>query len=116
MSPFEKNHLICVVHADGSSEWFCGWDTHGSPELSFDRDDASKYDLMFHRDECMDDYARLCEMGFDASIETVGRASRHIAEAAAYVDVFKPRAGLLSLIVRGANMMDGDTLHSIAAE
>jgi hypothetical protein len=55
-------------------------------------------------------------MGFDASIETIGRASRHVAEAAAYVEVFKPRAGLLSLIVRGANMMDGDTIHSIAAE
>jgi hypothetical protein len=52
----------------------------------------------------MDDYERLCELGFDASIETVGRASRHVAEAAAYVDVFKPRAGLLSLIVRGANL------------
>jgi hypothetical protein len=104
------SHIIEVLNPDGSSEWFCGWDTHGSPELSFDRDDASKYDLMFHRDECMDDYERLCEMGFDASIETVGRASRHIAEAAAYVEVFKPRAGLLSLIVRGAN------LHSIAAE
>jgi hypothetical protein len=98
------SHIIEVLNPDGSAEWFCGWDTSGSPELSFDRDDASKYDLMFHRDECMDDYERLCELGFDASIETVGRASRHVAEAAAYVDVFKPRAGLLSLIVRGANL------------
>jgi hypothetical protein len=82
MSPFEKNHLICVLHADGSSEWFCGWDKHGSPELSFDRDDAAKYDLMFHRDECMDDYERLCILGFDASIETTGFVRRDYSEAA----------------------------------
>lgn len=98
------SHIIEVLNPDGSAEWFCGWDSHGSPELSFDRDDASKYELLFHRDECMDDYERLCELGFDASIETVGRASRHVAEAAAYVDVFKPRPGLLKLIVMGADM------------
>ncbi|TAX57148.1 hypothetical protein ELI01_18905 [Rhizobium leguminosarum] len=94
----EKNHLICVLHADGSSEWFCGWDTHGSPDLSFDRDDASKYDLMFHRDECMDDYARLCELGFDASIETSGFVRRDYSEVARLEHVFA------SVIVRGATL------------
>lgn len=110
MSRFEKKHLIEVLHADGRSEWFCGWDMREEPDFSTDRDMAVKYDLTFHRDEVLTDYERLCEMGFDASIETVGHGSRHIEEANAYADVFKPRAGLLTLIVRGA------TLHSIAAE
>jgi hypothetical protein len=76
------SHIIEVLNPGGSSEWFCGWDTHGSPELSFDRDDASKYDLMFHRDECMDDYERLCNLGFDASIETNGFVRRDYSEVA----------------------------------
>lgn len=108
-----KHHLIEVLHADGRSELFVGWDNVEEltgPDFTTDRDMAVKYDLTFHRDEVLADYERLCEMGFDASIETIGRGSKHVAEAAAYVEVFKPRAGLLSLIVRGAN------LHSIAAE
>lgn len=93
------SHIIEVLNPDGSAEWFCGWDSHGSPELSFDRDDASKYDLMFHRDECMDDYARLCEMGFDASIETVGFVRRDYSEVARLEHVFA------SVIVRGATLV-----------
>lgn len=74
MSPFEKKHLIEVLHADGHSEWFCGWDMRNEPDFSTDRDMAVKYDLTFNRDEVLTDYERLCEMGFDASIETVGHS------------------------------------------
>lgn len=102
-----KHHLIEVLHADGRSEWFSGWDDLDAmtgPDFTTERDHAVKYDLTHHREEVLTDYERLCEMGFDASIETVGRGSRHVTEAAVYTDVFKPRPGLLALIVRGANL------------
>lgn len=80
-----RKHMICVLHADGSSEWFIGWDDVDAmtgPGFSTDRDDAVKYDLTFHRDEVVADYERLCEAGFDASIETVGFVRRDYSEAA----------------------------------
>lgn len=98
-----KHHLIEVLHADGRSELFFGWDNRDEPEFTTERDHAVKYDLTHHRDEVLADYERLCTLGFDASIERVGRGSRHVTEAAVYTDVFKPRPGLLALIVRGAN-------------
>jgi hypothetical protein len=70
----EKKHLIEVLGSDGRSEYFTGWndlDELAGPEFSSDRDYATKYDLTFHRDEVLTDYERLCEMGFDASIETI---------------------------------------------
>jgi hypothetical protein len=77
--PIQKKHLIEVLGSAGCSEYFVGWsdlDALTGPEFSSDRDYATKYDLTFHRDEVLTDYERLCEMGFDASIETLGYVSR----------------------------------------
>ncbi|MBX5131643.1 hypothetical protein HJB80_02910 [Rhizobium lentis] len=115
----DYRHMICVLHPDGRSEWFFGWedvDAMTGPDFTTDRDMAVKYDLTFHREEVLADYERLCEMGFDASIETVGRVSRLVEEASAYADVFKPRAGLLGLIVRGAKADDCLSASLVAAE
>lgn len=98
-----KHHLIEVLHADGRSEMFFGWDNRDEPEFTTERDHAVKYDLTHHRDECVDDYERLCEMGFDASIETVGRAPfrRRYPES---LFAGEPPALQSALIVRGANL------------
>lgn len=72
--PTQKKHLIEVLGSDGRSEFFTGWndlDEMTWPEFSDDREYATKYDLTFHREECLTDYERLCELGFDASIETI---------------------------------------------
>lgn len=102
----EKMHLIEVLGADGRSEYFTGWndlDEMNGPDFSSDRDYATKYDLTHHRDEVLADYEKLCEMGFDASIETFSRGSQR-EDSTVYADIFKPRPGLLGLIVRGANL------------
>lgn len=65
----ERKHLIEVL-----GEFFTGWtdlDELTGPVFTTDRDYATKYDLTFHREEVLTDYERLCELGFDASIETV---------------------------------------------
>lgn len=107
----EKLHLIEILGADGRSEYFVGWhdlDSLTGPEFCTDRDNATKYDLTFHRDEVLADYEKLCEMGLDASIETFSRGVRRDEAEVIYADVFKPRAGLLGLIVRGANLAAGE--------
>ncbi|NNU70407.1 hypothetical protein G9X67_34720 [Rhizobium sp. WYCCWR 11152] len=95
----DRNHLIEVLHADGRSEWFCGWDMRNEPDFSTDRDMAVKYDLTFNRDEVLTDYERLCEMGFDASIETAGFVRLDYSENARLEHVFA------SVIVRGATLV-----------
>ncbi|QIG72964.1 hypothetical protein EVB98_042 [Rhizobium phage RHph_N3_2] len=103
----EKMHLIEVLGSDGRSEYFVGWydlDALTGPEFCTDPDNATKYDLTFHREEVLADYEKLCEMGLDASIETVSRGVRREEPSVVYADVFKPRTGLLGLIVRGANL------------
>lgn len=103
----EKMHLIEILGSDGRSEYFTGWndvDALTGPDFTDDRDFAVKYDLTFHREEVLADYERLCEMGLDASIETVSRGVRREEPSVIYADVFKPRTGLLGLIVRGANL------------
>lgn len=69
-----RKHLIEVLGADGRSEFFTGWadlDAMTGPDFTTERDYATKYDLTFHRDEVLADYERLCDLGFDASIETI---------------------------------------------
>jgi len=103
----DRKHVIEILHADGRSEWFFGWDDVDAmtgPDFTTDRDNAVKYDLTHHREEVLADYERLCEMGFDASIETVRRPCKRDEDSAAYGAVFKPRAGLLALIVQGSNI------------
>lgn len=82
MSPFETTWRIDVTYRNGSAGYFSGWSMGGEPEISFDRDDAASYNLMFHRDECMDDYERLCTLGFDASIEANVLVRRDYSESA----------------------------------
>lgn len=107
----EKIHLIEILGADGRSEYFVGWydlDALTGPAFCTDRDNATKYDLNFNREEVLADYERLCEMGLDASIETFSRGVRREESSVSYADVFKPRAGLLGLIVHGANLAAGE--------
>jgi hypothetical protein len=77
-----RRHFIEISFPGERPEYFVGWGLRDEPDLSPNRDDASKYDLMFHREECTDDYERLCNLGFDASIETTGFVRRDYSEAA----------------------------------